>query len=111
MGSVLHHLAAASYFPELGKGARDGDAAPAYFGAVDNLAKSGTRALGIARSDDGQKTWTLLGLLPILDPPRPDAADTIAKAKALGIDVKMVTGDDVAIGSEISRKLAIGSHL
>lgn len=78
---------------------------------MDNLAKSGTRALGIARSDDGQKTWTLLGLLPILDPPRPDAADTIAKAKALRIDVKMVTGDDVVIGSEISRKLGIGSHL
>ncbi|MGQ3673382.1 HAD family hydrolase [Xanthobacter sp. TB0136] len=111
MGNVLHHLAAASYFPELGKGVRDGDTAHAYFGAVDNLAKSDTHALGIARSDDGQKTWTLLGLLPMLDPPRPDAADTIAKAKALGIDVKMVTGDDVAIGSEISRKLGIGSHL
>ncbi|GLI25014.1 H+-transporting ATPase [Xanthobacter flavus] len=84
--------------------------AKGYFDAVEKLARSGTRALGVARSDDG-KTWTLLGLLPMLDPPRPDAAETIAKAKALGVSVKMVTGDDVAIGGEISRQLGLGDHL
>jgi H+-transporting ATPase len=33
-------------------------------------------------------TWTLLGLLPLLDPPRPDAKKTIASAKRLGLSVK-----------------------
>lgn len=86
------------------------DVSKGYFATVDKLAQSGTRALGVARSDDG-KTWTLMGLLPMLDPPRPDAAATIARAKELGVSVKMVTGDDVAIGSEISRQLGLGDHL
>jgi len=83
----------------------------AYAAKVDDLARHGYRALGVARSDDGAKTWHLLGLLPLLDPPRPDAASTIAEAKKLGLQVKMVTGDDVAIGSEISGKLGLGTHL
>ena len=86
------------------------DGAKDYFAAVDRLARDGTRALGVARSDDGEH-WTLLGLLPMLDPPRPDAAATIARAKELGVSVKMVTGDDVAIGSEIARELGLGDHL
>ncbi len=92
-------------------GVTEGAAAKAYNDTVADLATRGTRALGIARSDDGEKTWTLLGLLPMLDPPRPDAAETIARAKELGVDVKMVTGDDVAIGSEISRQLGLGDRL
>ncbi len=90
--------------------ATDGDG-PAYFGKVSELASHGTRALGVSRSEDGGKTWTLLGLLALLDPPRPDAKATIAEAKKLGLGVKMVTGDDVAIGSEISRELGIGTNL
>ncbi|OTG82476.1 plasma-membrane proton-efflux P-type ATPase [Acinetobacter sp. ANC 4558] len=82
-----------------------------YFGQVAELAKHGTRALGVARSNDDGKTWILLGILPLLDPPRPDAKETIEKAKALGLSVKMVTGDDVAIGSEISRQLGLGQNL
>ncbi len=45
------------------------------------------------------------------DPPRPDAKSTIAQTKMLGLSVKMVTGDDVAIGSEISEQLGLGTHL
>lgn len=82
-----------------------------YYGQVSTLASHGTRALGVARSDDQGKTWTLLGLLALSDPPRPDAKDTIAKAKALGLSVKMVTGDDIAIGSEMSRQLGLGPNL
>ena len=82
-----------------------------YYDQVSELASHGTRALGVARSNDEGKTWTLLGILALLDPPRPDAKDTIAKAKELGLSVKMVTGDDVAIGSEISRQLGLGQHL
>ena len=83
----------------------------AYDDKVDDLAKHGYRALGVACSADDGKTWDLLGLLSLLDPPRPDAASTIAQTKQLGIEVKMVTGDDVAIGSEIAGQLGIGTNL
>jgi H+-transporting ATPase len=95
----------------IGEQAGDDQTSQQYFGQVNELASRGTRALGVARSDDEGKTWQLLGILPLLDPPRPDAKDTIAKAKALGLSVKMVTGDDVAIGSEISRQLGLGQNL
>jgi H+-transporting ATPase len=41
-------------------------------------------------------------VLPIADPPRPDSAATVAMARELGVEVKMVTGDQVAIGAEIA---------
>ncbi|WP_170153321.1 plasma-membrane proton-efflux P-type ATPase [Roseiarcus fermentans] len=82
-----------------------------YDDKVDELAKHGFRALGVARSEDNGKTWTLLGILSLLDPPRPDAASTIAQTRKLGLAVKMVTGDDVAIGSEIARELGLGARL
>ena len=95
----------------IGEQAGDDQTSQQYFGQVNELASCGTRALGVARSDDEGKSWQLLGILPLLDPPRPDAKETIAKAKALGLSVKMVTGDDVAIGSEISRQLGLGQNL
>lgn len=95
----------------IGDKATDDPKSQSYFGKVTELASHGTRALGVARSDDDGKTWTLLGLLALLDPPRPDAKETIARSKELGLSVKMVTGDDVAIGSEISRQLGLGPHL
>ena len=81
-----------------------------YDGQVNDLAGHGYRALGVASSADGQ-AWTLLGLLSLLDPPRPDAQATIAETQKLGLAVKMVTGDDVAIGSEIAKQLGMGGHL
>ncbi len=83
----------------------------AYDGKVEDLARHGFRALGVASSEDDGKTWKLLGILSLLDPPRPDAASTIAQTKKLGLEVKMVTGDDVAIGSEICSTLGLGTHL
>ncbi len=83
----------------------------AYDDKVEDLAQHGFRALGVASSEDDSKTWKLLGLLSLLDPPRPYAASTIAQTKKLGLEVKMVTGDDVAIGSEISAQLGLGTHL
>ncbi|MEJ2656138.1 MAG: plasma-membrane proton-efflux P-type ATPase [Desulfobacterales bacterium] len=77
---------------------------------VDELAAKGYRTLGVARSDNvGQ--WQFLGLLPLFDPPRPDAAETIAQAQARGIEVKMITGDNVAIGREISGQLGLGTNI
>jgi len=78
--------------------------------AVDELAAKGCRTLGVARADDAHP-WQFLGLLPLFDPPREDSAATIAEAQAHGIQVKMITGDNVAIGREIARQLGLGDHI
>jgi H+-transporting ATPase len=77
---------------------------------VNALAAHGYRTLGVARSPDG-KDWHFLGLLPLLDPPRDDAASTIAEAGAHGIEVKMVTGDNIAIAREIATRLGLGANI
>ncbi len=77
---------------------------------VDKLAKQGYRTLGVARSNGGDG-WEFLGLLPLFDPPREDAAETIRQAKEHGIEVKMVTGDNVAIARQISSQLGLGTQI
>lgn len=77
---------------------------------VEELAHKGYRTLGVARSSDG-KSWNFLGLLPLFDPPREDSADTIKRAREHGIEVKMVTGDNVAIAKEISAQLGLGTRI
>ncbi len=78
---------------------------------VEGLASKGMRALGVARSDDNGKTWAFLGILSLYDPPRDDSRETIQRAKEHGLSVKMVTGDDVAIGDQIAAQLGMGAHL
>ena len=55
--------------------------------------------------------WRFLGLLPLFDPPRDDSAATIAATRAMGVDVKMVTGDHDAIAAEIAGKLGLGRKI
>jgi len=88
----------------------DADLLSRYQRTVGELAGKGYRALGVGQSDDG-KTWVIVGLISLMDPPRPDAKATIDAAKALGVNVKMVTGDDVAIGDQIAAQLDLGDHL
>ena len=78
--------------------------------AVDGFAKRGYRSLGVARAE-GDGDWQLLGVLPLFDPPRVDAKETIATAEALGVEVKMVTGDQVAIAQETAKALGMGSDI
>jgi len=77
---------------------------------VDVLAQKGYRTLGVARAD-GPGDWRFLGLLPLYDPPREDAKDTLADAAHHGIAVKMVTGDNIAIAREISSQLGLGNNI
>jgi H+-transporting ATPase len=81
-----------------------------YTKIVADLASRGYRALGVAQSADG-KAWELVGLISMQDPPRPDAKATIAQTEQLGLNVKMVTGDDVAIGDQIAKQLGMGDKL
>ncbi len=77
---------------------------------VDNLAHRGYRSLGVARTD-ANGVWRFMGVLPLYDPPRPDSKQTIQTANEMGIEVKMVTGDQIAIGKEIARQLKLGTNI
>jgi len=79
---------------------------------IDEYAGRGYRTLGVAvaQGEDGGE-WVMEGLIPLFDPPRDDTADTIAKAQALGIQVKMITGDQLAIARETCRQLNIDDNI
>ena len=77
---------------------------------VDRDAGKGYRTLGVARTDDSGK-WRFLGLLPLFDPPRDDCAETIAATRAMGVSIKMVTGDHEAIAKEIAGQLKLGQNI
>jgi H+-transporting ATPase len=78
--------------------------------AVDEFASRGLRSLGVARAD-GNGQWHYLGVLPLFDPPREDAKATIATATHMGVKVKMVTGDAIAIAKETSKALGMGTNI
>ena len=78
--------------------------------AVAEFAGRGFRSLGVARADEAGK-WRFLGILPLFDPPREQARATIAMAKKMGVTVKMVTGDSIAIARETSRQLGLGTNV
>ncbi len=78
--------------------------------AVEGFAARGFRSLGVARAE-GEGPWRFLGVLPLFDPPREEAAATIATARQMGILVKMVTGDQVAIARETAGKLGLGANI
>ncbi|KAF5945925.1 hypothetical protein HYC85_016153 [Camellia sinensis] len=85
---------------------------------IDNFANRGLRSLGVATQTVPEKTkestgepWEFVGLLPLFDPPRHDSAETIRKALDLGVNVKMITGDQLAIGKETGRRLGMGTNM
>lgn len=85
---------------------------------IDKFAERGLRSLGVARQEIPEKTkespgapWQLVGLLPLFDPPRHDSAETIRRALNLGVNVKMITGDQLAIGKETGRRLGMGTNM
>ncbi len=78
--------------------------------AVNAFAGRGFRSLGVARAE-GDGPWQLLGVLPLSDPPRDDAKATIATARQMGVKVKMVTGDALAIAKETAMMVGLGSDI
>ncbi len=83
---------------------------PAVDKAVNDFAARGFRSLGVARAD-GDSDWRFLGVLPLFDPPRDDAEATIATARQMGVTVKMVTGDALAIAIETATKVGLGTDI
>ncbi|KAI6247518.1 Plasma membrane ATPase [Erysiphe necator] len=81
-----------------------------YKAKVTEFARRGFRSLGVAVKE-GDGDWQLLGMLPMFDPPREDTASTIAEAQVLGLSVKMLTGDAIAIAKETCKMLALGTKV
>ncbi len=77
---------------------------------VSEYASRGYKTLAVAKKET-KGDYEFLGILTLFDPPREDSAETIKEAKEYGIKVKMVTGDNVAIASEISGKLGLGRNI
>ena len=77
---------------------------------VDEFARKGYRALGVARTDKKNR-WQFTGLIGLFDPPREDSAETIETAQSMGVNVKMVTGDHIAIAKEISSQVNLGKNI
>jgi H+-transporting ATPase len=78
--------------------------------AVNEFAARGFRSLGVARAGQEGK-WQFVGVVPLFDPPREQAKATIATAREMGVKVKMVTGDQVAIARETAGKLGLGTNI
>ena len=87
-----------------------GQVKPAVEKAVDEFAAHGFRSLGVAWADQDDK-WQFVGVLPLFDPPREEAKATIANARQMGVNVKMVTGDQLAIARETAIKLGLGTNI
>ncbi|CAG8478790.1 H(+)-ATPase [Gigaspora rosea] len=76
--------------------------------AVNSLAIRGLRALGVARTfPDDPETYKLVGMISLLDPPRPDSAETIRLCNHYGVEVKMITGDQLIIAKEVAHRLGM----
>ena len=59
----------------------------------------------------GGKERQFVGVLPLFDPPREQAKATIASARQMGVSVKMVTGDQLAIARETAGQLGLGANI
>ncbi|XP_020548157.1 plasma membrane ATPase 2-like isoform X1 [Sesamum indicum] len=85
---------------------------------IDKFAERGLRSLAVAYQEvpEGRKEstggpWKFIGLMPLFDPPRHDSAETIRRALNLGVNVKMITGDQLAIAKETGRRLGMGTNM
>ncbi len=83
----------------------------AAYDAVESFAKKGFRTLGVAKKEVTEEQYHFMGLVPLYDPPRVDSKEVIADAKAHGVEVKMVTGDNVAVAQYIAGILDIGTEI
>ncbi|XP_073272874.1 plasma membrane ATPase 4-like isoform X1 [Primulina huaijiensis] len=85
---------------------------------INKFAERGLRSLAVARQEVPEKSkespgspWQFVGLLSLFDPPRHDSAETIRRALHLGVNVKMITGDQLAIAKETGRRLGMGVNM
>lgn len=78
---------------------------------IQEFATRGFRSLGVAQAEGENGKWQYLGIIPLYDPPREDSKETIRQAREMGVSVKMVTGDQVAIGKEVAKEVGLGLNI
>jgi P-type Ca2+ transporter type 2C len=91
-----------------------------YLAENQRLGESGLRVMATGRKDFDPETFdphgdllpaldglTLLTLVGVVDPPRPQAGAAIAQAKSAGVQVRMITGDHAVTAAAIARQLGI----
>ncbi|MDN4479775.1 cation-translocating P-type ATPase [Demequina muriae] len=87
---------------------------------IVRAAAEGERVLALATAEVGPETdsldlehlprFDLIGMVGLLDPPRPEAVAAVAECQAAGITVKMITGDHGATAEAIGRELGLQSE-
>lgn len=75
---------------------------------VGAAAAKGYRTLAVARGPESGAP-TLIGLVTLFDPPRADARQLIAALRALGVSVKMLTGDALAVAKDIAQGVGLSN--
>ncbi len=89
---------------------------------LESMAEKGLRILALARKEfpqtttsihheDVQDGLTFLGMQGMIDPPRPEAASSVATCKKAGIQVKMITGDHAVTAASIAAQLGLYDKL
>lgn len=105
---------------QLGKDGPEAVDADYWHQALDQLADRGMRVLALAQKkapadlsdlthDYAETDLTLVALVGISDPPRPEAIDSIQLCHSAGITVKMITGDNPTTARAIGRELGLKS--
>ena len=84
------------------------DAVVALKAHARDFALKGYRTLAVAQCPE-TGLLVLLGLVSLYDPPRPDAKQLISTLHALGVPVKMLTGDALAVAGEIGRGVGLSN--
>ncbi len=79
--------------------------------SMTEFASKGYRTLAVAKRDVGDAKYTLVGLVALYDRPRHDSRVLIGKLEALGISVKMLTGDALPIAREIAKQVGLGDNI
>jgi calcium-translocating P-type ATPase len=87
--------------------------------AVDRYASAGLRVLAVASRaigdrppagrDEAEAGLRLLGLVAMVDPPRPEVAGAVTAAHRAGIRIHVITGDYGPTAAEIARQVGIGA--
>jgi Mg2+-importing ATPase len=84
---------------------------------LDRLFADGDRVVAVATRDlpagvsaitaADERQLTLAGFLTFADPPKPDAGPAVAKLAKLGVDVKIITGDNGVVAAKVCREIGI----